>query len=247
MGYFNFYIIKKIINSLFSYIRKNKKFIIIFIIFVCILFIREKCFAVTYPYNSEHYVQWYDTHNSRTVRVCSDVDLLLIPNKYNPRALNVYNIYTGQIVDVTTYYNGSFNRDYLGSYILTNEAFYDATPQLSTKGRYITFTYNSSLNSYYEFSSNCPPFIYNLDEIVNWSFTDLQICFGNTITIYTHPERWRITLIAQHNGINYNYNINNYLGTITYRAALMLKTNGLMILNMIKLMYQNILFYKTLF
>ena len=47
MGYFNFYIIKKIINSFFNYIRKNKKFIIIFIVFVCILFIREKCFAVT--------------------------------------------------------------------------------------------------------------------------------------------------------------------------------------------------------
>lgn len=49
MGYFNFYIIKKIINSLFRYIRKNKRFIIIFIISACLLvFINEKCFAATY-------------------------------------------------------------------------------------------------------------------------------------------------------------------------------------------------------
>lgn len=55
MGYFNFYIIKKIINSLFYYIKKNLKFIIIFIIFVCLLFIKEKCFAVTVEGNPSVY------------------------------------------------------------------------------------------------------------------------------------------------------------------------------------------------
>ena len=53
MGFFNYYILKQLLR----YIRKNKKFIICFVLFVCFLFIKNKCFAIDVVYDIEQEIK----------------------------------------------------------------------------------------------------------------------------------------------------------------------------------------------
>lgn len=225
MGYFNFYIIKKLINSFFHYIRKNKRFIIIFIIFVCILFIKEKCFA--FDYDADYYVQWNDSTRGKTYRVTSDKPIIIIPKQSYPSALNCNDMFTGNILQISEYENGTLRFTGSGSWFMDNTDFYGKNVSISTyKGYYIAFKYDTTLHSIYEFSANCPPFIYNRVDIPNWDFTDLQIVLGDTIQPYPHDERWTFILTVQYNGVNYTYDITNDLQQVYFEGNSNINTYG---------------------